>query len=99
MPTYTVTATLVKASLTDTTNGVTKLFSVDIPITAIETADTLTAAKQNARQKVNRQSFILLHQQLAAYTLQNSDYFGKGRLSSNIATWQSVNITDIRINP
>jgi hypothetical protein len=93
---YEVTAELVKASATITINGVSQEVSVDIPIAATITAATLVEAKQQARADVNLQSFILIHQKIAAATLANNQLV-KGRLSTDYSIWQSVNITNIQI--
>ena len=98
MVSYTVTAELVKATATIIINGVSQEVSVDVPIAATITAATLVEAKQQARAAVNEQSFILIHQKIAAATLAN-DQLVKGRLSTDYSIWQSVNITSVTINP
>ena len=94
MVSYTVTAELVKATATIIINGVSQEVSVDIPITATITADTLVEAKQKARSEINLKSFILIHQKIAAATIANNQLV-KGRLSTDYSIWQSVNITSV----
>lgn len=98
MVSYTVTAQLVKASATITINGVSQEVSVDVPISSIKTAATLVEAKQQARADVNLQSFVMIHQKIAAATVSNNQLV-KGRLSTDYSIWQSVNITNVIINP
>jgi hypothetical protein len=96
MSQYEVTAQLVKASATITINGVSQEVSVDVPISSTKTAATLVEAKQQARADVNLQSFVMIHQKIAAATIAN-DQLVKGRLSTDYSIWQSVNITKVLV--
>ena len=98
MVSYTVTAELVTGDATLTSNGTSQDLSIDVPITATVTADTLVEAKQKARRRVNIEAFGLIHRQLAEASRALPDGV-KGRLSNNIIIWQSVNITSVTINP
>jgi hypothetical protein len=89
---FEATARLDKGCATITSNGNTIEVMVDVPVIAVATGDTPADAKRLARTRVARQSFGIIHTKIAEATLALPEDSKGGRISTNYAIWQNINI-------
>lgn len=89
---FEATARLDKGCATITSNGNSVVVMVDVPVIAVGLGATPADAKRQARSRVARQSFGIIHTKIAEATLALPEDSKGGRISTNYAIWQTINI-------